>query len=289
MPAMDVIAETRPTIVDVQTSGVSWAAIVAGAVVAAALGLVLLAFGAGLGLASVSPWADSGVSATTFKIGAGIYLCLVAVMTSGVGGYLAARLRTRWTGLHSNEVFFRDTAHGLLAWALGLLLTATVLASATSKVLGGATQAATAAAASQAASNPADIYVDKLFRTDTPAPAATAGTPTGNADATRSEALRLWTSSFNEGELAPNDRAYLSRLVAARTGLSQADADKRVTEVVTDAKVAADKARKAAKQLAFWLAASMLLGAFAASLAAIEGGQLRDGTWNDRILTPRPL
>src|SRR5689334_1543736 len=108
---MQVVAET-PIIADVRTSGVSWASIAAGAVVAAALGLVLLALGAGLGLAAVSPWSDSGVSATTFKVGAGIYLCLVAVMTSAVGGYLAARLRTSWTGLHTNEVFFRDTAHG---------------------------------------------------------------------------------------------------------------------------------------------------------------------------------
>jgi len=286
---MQVVAET-PIIADVRTSGVSWASIAAGAVVAAALGLVLLALGAGLGLAAVSPWSDSGVSATTFKVGAGIYLCLVAVMTSAVGGYLAARLRTSWTGLHTNEVFFRDTAHGLLAWALAALLSATVLASATTKILGGATHAATAAATQAASSNPADIYVDRLFRVETPAAGAATAPAAGNADATRSEVLRLWTSGVRDGsELSANDRAYLSRLVAARTGLSPADADKRVTEVITDAKAAADQARKAAKQLAFWLTASLLLGAFAASLAAVEGGQLRDGTWNDRVLTPRTI
>ena len=293
---METVVHAPTTVVDVQTSGVSWAAIIAGAVVAAALGLVLLALGAGLGLASVSPWADSGVSATTFKIGAGIYLCLVAVMTSAVGGYLAARLRTRWTGLHTNEVFFRDTAHGLIAWAVGILLTTSVLAGATTKILGAATQGATAAAAqatsSQGApSNPADIYVDRLFRTNA-APAGTAptGAATGNADATRSEVLRLWTSSTRDGgELAANDKVYVARLVAARTGMSPADAEKRVDEVVTEAKAAADNARQHAKQLEFWLTASLLLGAFAASLAAVEGGQLRDGTWNDRVLTPPRL
>jgi hypothetical protein len=77
----------------------------------AALTLALLAFGAGLGLSSISPWQDSGISSSTFKIGSGIYLVIVAVMSSAIGGYLASRLRDRFIGLHTNEVFFRDTAH----------------------------------------------------------------------------------------------------------------------------------------------------------------------------------
>ena len=81
----------------------------------------------------------------------------------------------------------------------------------------------------------------------------------------------------------------MARLVAARTGLNQAEAEKRVNDVVAEAKAAADQARKGAAQLSFWLTASLLLGAFAASLAAVEGGQLRDGTWNGRVLTPRSL
>src|ERR1700754_3695447 len=96
---------------------VSWGSIAAGAVVAAATTLILLALGAGLGLSSISPWAGSGVSATTFKIGTGVYLIIVAVMSSAIGGYLAARLRTKWVGIHANEAFFRDSAHGLIAWA----------------------------------------------------------------------------------------------------------------------------------------------------------------------------
>ena len=112
---MEVSPIGTSTVVDVQFSGVSWPAITAGAVATAALSLLLLAFGAGIGLSSVSPWAGSGVSATTFKVGSGIYLVIVAVMASSIGGYLAARLRTKWTGLHTNEVYFRDTAHGLLA------------------------------------------------------------------------------------------------------------------------------------------------------------------------------
>jgi hypothetical protein len=128
-------------IVDVQAhtpqSGVSWAAIAAGAVAAAALTLVLVALGAGLGLSSISPWSDNGVSAATFEVGTGIYLVVVAVMSSAIGGYLAARLRTKWVGLHSNEVFFRDTAHGFLAWAFATLISATALVSTTAYLANG--------------------------------------------------------------------------------------------------------------------------------------------------------
>ena len=102
--------------------------------------------------------------------------------------------------------------------------------------------------------------------------------------------LRLWTASFRTSqELSAPDRAYVARLIAARTGMSPADAEKRITEITTEAKDAADRARKGAAKLCLWLTASLLFGAFAASLAAVEGGQLRDGTWNDRVLVPRPV
>src|ERR1700692_4378147 len=113
---MDSDLRPAATMVDAQ-SAVSWAAIAAGAVAAAALALVLIAFGAGLGLSAVSPWSDTGVSASTFKNGTGISLVLGAVMSSAIGGYLAARLRVKWAGVHTHEVFFRDTAHGFLTWA----------------------------------------------------------------------------------------------------------------------------------------------------------------------------
>ncbi|MEA2936731.1 MAG: hypothetical protein QOC56_235 [Alphaproteobacteria bacterium] len=295
---MEVVTVPNATLVDVQTSGVSWASIAAGAVAAAALTLMLVAFGTALGLSAISPWADSGVSATTFKVGSGIYLCVVAVMASSVGGYLAARLRTKWTGLHTNEVFFRDTAHGFIAWAFATVLSASVLGAAATHIVNGVAQGVGAAAPQMAQNTgPAEIYVDRLFRVD-PATQPAAGTApvtaaqpaSGNADAMRSEILRLWTSSFRDRrDLAADDRTYVARLVAARTGLSQAEAEKRVNDVVTEAKAAADRARREAAQLAFWLTASLLLGAFAASLAAVEGGQLRDGNWSGRVLTPRQI
>jgi hypothetical protein len=248
--------------------------------------LGLLALGVGLGLSSVSPWTDSGVSASTFKNATGIYMVAVAVMASAMGGYLAARLRTRWIGVNTNEVFFRDTAHGLITWAFATVLSASVLGAAATHIVGGVAAGA-GAAAGQAAQNvnPSRVFVDRLFRTDAVSPTAT---PAGANDA-RAEATRLWTSTFDAGgDLVPADRSYLARLIASQTGMSQADAEKRLNDVIVEAKAAADSARKAAAKLAFWLTASLLFGAFAATLAAVEGGQLRDGTWQDRRLVPRP-
>lgn len=257
-------------------SGVSWPAVAAGAVASCALTLVLLAFGTGLGLSVVSPWSGSGVSATTFKIGTGLYLIVMAMLASSIGGYIAGRLRTRWIGVHGDEVYFRDTAHGFLAWAFASVLGAVLLASPASSLIGGAASGATQAAASAASqSGPMDGYVDTLFRSNAPA----AQTP-GNAQDSRGEMLRLFTGSFRNGsELKPADRQYVAKVVAVRTGLSQVDAEKRVDEVVTQVKSDTDAVRKATAQLAFWLTASLLLGAFCASLAATEGGGLRDGTW----------
>jgi hypothetical protein len=263
--------------------------VAAGAVVAAAISLGLLGLGAGLGLSSISPWADSGVSASTFKTGAGIYLVLVAVMSSAIGGYLAARLRTKWSGIHTNEAFFRDTAHGLVAWAFATVLSAGVLGAAATHVVGGAASGvAPAAAQGASAVNPSRVFVDRLFRTEAAAPPPAAGSGSNN-EASRAEVLRLWTFSFKDNnDLAPADRTYVARVVASQTGMSQADAEKRVNDVVVEAKAAADRARSGAAKLAFWMTAALFFGAFAASLAAVEGGQLRDGTWNDRRLAPRP-
>jgi hypothetical protein len=300
-------ADTRLVSTDVDTAtAVSWAAIAAGAVAAAALALVLIAFGAGLGLSAISPWSDSGVSASAFKTGAGIYLVIVAVMSSAVGGYLAARLRMRWVGVHRHEIFFRDTAHGFLAWAFATLLSASALASATSYLANGTVAGLSGGAVQSARTvNPADIYVDKLFRTDAAAPSAPTpdssaantsmpgnpGTPNNaNAAQTRAEVLRLWTADFSSNhDLSATDKTYVARLVAARTNVNEADAEKRIGNVIAEAKSAADAARSGAAKLSLWLAAAMLFGAFAASLAAVEGGSLRDGTWNDRTLTPRTI
>jgi hypothetical protein len=260
-------------------SAVSWAAVAAGAVAAAALTLLLMAFGAGTGLSSISPWSNSGVSATTFSVGAGIYLVVAAMLSSTIGGYLAGRLRTRWLGVHSDEVYFRDTAHGFLAWAFATVLTAAALGAASTAIVSGVSAGLSRPGPS--AGGPADIYVDQLFRR-TPGAGAQAGVSApGQATPAdrevRDEVSRLLLKSFRDrSDLAAADRTYVAQLVSSRTGLSQPDAEKRVNDVIAQAKSDLDKARGAAAKLALWLAAAMLVGAFAASLAAIEGGQLRD-------------
>jgi hypothetical protein len=152
-------------------SAVSWAAVAAGGIAAAALTLVLLAFGAGMGFSAISPWSNSGVSSGAFKVGAGIYLIVVAMLSSTVGGYVAGRLRTKWTGLRTDEVAFRDTAHGFLAWGFATVLGAAALGGAATYLVGGAATSV-AQGASQGVANSASTqggngyFVDMLLRPD---------------------------------------------------------------------------------------------------------------------------
>ena len=265
-------------IVEPSMAGVSWAAVLAGAVASCALTLVLLSLGAGLGFSVVSPWANSGVSATTFEIGTGLYFIVMAMISSAVGGYLAGRLRNRWLGVESHEVLFRDTAHGFLAWAAASVVGAILLASPATSLLSSATSGAVQAVSSSQATGPMDGYADTLLRPDNPSAENTA-----NGGDTRRELSRLLAADFRNGaEPSVADRSYIAKLVAARTGLSQADAEKRVNDVITQIKADLDKARKAAMQLAIWLTLSLFIGAFSAALAATEGGGLRDGTWGKR-------
>ena len=265
-------------LVEPSVPGVSWAAVFAGAVASLALTLVLLSFGAGMGFAVVSPWGNSGVSATTFKIGTGLYFIVMAMISSAIGGYLAGRLRTKWVGVQTTEVHFRDTAHGFLAWAAASVLGAVLLASPASSLVGGTLAGATQGAANAAQSSPMNGYVDTLLRSDNPSAQGQQ-----NPSDTRGEMVRLFTTSFHNGnDLNPADRAYVAKVVSARTGLSQADAEKRVNDVVTQVKTDLDEARKAAMQTAIWLTLSLFIGAFSASLAATEGGGLRDGTWGKK-------
>lgn len=269
-------------------SAVSWPAIVAGGFVAAAMTLVLLALGAGIGFSVISPWSGlPDISTAKAATVGGIYMAVTAVMSSALGGYLAGRLRMRWARTPLDEVYFRDTAHGVLAWAFATVMGAALLASAATVVGGGA--AAGAGSVAAVASTRNDItapLLDRLFRPDYAALTGgngqrAAGVFAGGRDlAADREAARRILILFGERgrtELAAEDRQYLSQMVAARTGLSPADAERRVAAVETDARLAADTARRIGMHLSFWLVASMLLGAFAAGLAATEGGAARDG------------
>jgi hypothetical protein len=248
-------------------SAVTWSAIIAGAFAMAAIALILLALGAGLGFASVSPWSGSGASATTFKVATGIWLIVVQWLSAAFGGYLTGRLRTKWVSVPADEIYFRDTAHGFLAWALAAVVTVGALASATSALVGGAAHLAGTAA--QGTADPAGYLVDSLFRTDHPA---------ANADpqAVRAETARIIAQGVSGGGVSSDDRAYLARLVAARTGLSQPEAERRVDQVVAKAKISADEVRRAASALSFFTAFSMLVGAFIAAVTAVVAGHRRD-------------
>jgi hypothetical protein len=297
-------------------SAVSWKAILAGATAAAAVTLILVAFGVGVGFSVVSPWSDQGVSATTFTISAGIYLIVIAMLSSTIGGYLAGRLRSQWKTVHESERYFRDSAHGFVTWALATIVTAAVLGGATTAIIGATGAGLAAGTPAAARSAVTDGYVDALLR---PAPGRTgaAAAPAQSQTQANQQAADQATSPVPAGQTTPNlqggqlaapaqpqtaanrgeigrilatgltrtgsvsdaDKSYLASVVAARTGLSQQEAEARVNQTITQAKAAADAARKSARNFAFWLAFAMLAGALSAALAAIEGGNLRNRDW----------
>ena len=281
---MDSVRSETATVVESGQSAASWAAIIAGGVATAALTLVLLAFGSGMGFSAVSPWSNAGVSAGAFKLATGVYLIVVSMLSSTIGGYLAGRLRTKWIGLHSEEVLFRDTAHGFLAWAFAAVLGAAALGAAATYIVGGAAQGA-GQTATQSTGSPASYFVDMLFRPVPGGQSSASSQPAKDTASARREVITIFASAaLRKGtDLSAADRTYVTQMVSAQTGMSPADADKRVADVTNQAKEAADQARKAAAKLSMWLTASLLIGAFCASLAAIEGGQLRDGTWTGVI------
>lgn len=317
---------------------VSWGAIFAGAFSATALSFVLLAIGAAFGLSVASPWDFTGreavETAVAAGIGAAIFLIVVHAISSGIGGYLAGRLRPKPTVLRGDETYFRDTAHGLVVWAVsavatilmiaclamaaargGVALTAAGIGAAGQAAQGAATGAAPALVGQMRDRDSIGYTVDSMFRPVGPAPAPSAeaggtgqaaangaaapstapGTggavalplaPTSDTRSRREEVGRVLRVAF-DGDLSPEDKTYLTQLVAQETGMSQPDAEQRVNQVIEKAKAtkaeaeqkakeAADAARKAGMYTALWAAVAMLAGAFSAALAATWGGRARD-------------
>lgn len=280
--------------VETRSPSMSWGAVVAGAVAAAALTFVLMLLGSGLGLTIVSPWASESTSLATFAVSTAIWLVLVQWLSSGMGGYLAGRLRARRDGDSHDETFFRDSAHGLVTWALATLLIVMLIGGAMSGILGtgmraasnvasGAAMGASAGAANAStarAANPASYFVDLLFREGTAAQANPAADTDGGAAA---QASRILAEGALSGAVTADDKAYLSQLVASRTGLSPADATARVDSVlarVNDARMkaqeTAETARKAGATFALLGTLSLVLGGFIACVAAVIGGRQRD-------------
>lgn len=279
--------------VESSSSAVSWGPVVAGAATASAVSVVLLLVGSGLGLTMISPWAGESASLVTMGAAAAAWLIVVQWLSAGLGGYLTGRLRTRWTGVRTDEVFFRDTAHGFLAWALATLLVAGVLSSAISSAIGTGVQATATAAGSgvAAATMNADeggsswsvgYFADALLRPADPAAPPAAGAADANERIT-AEVTRILVNGTIAGEMPAEDRTYLAQLIASRTGLPQAEAEARVDATlasIENAKVkaqeAADTAKTAATTVALVGALSLLVGAFISSVAAAFGGSQRD-------------
>ena len=276
-------------------SPLSWSAAIAGALAATAVTFLIIALGSGIGLSFASPY--SGPSAKAMTIAAAVWLLMAETMGFATGGYLAGRLRSPAYDGVIGETTFRDAAQGLLVWAIGAVAMAALAgmlgvfaAGATAHVTAGATAGMSAGRGQDtSASGPSDYFVDLLFR---PAPStATAGgqrpstdtvgiAPAGAQSALSSEARaevgRVLARSVAQARLDDSDRAYLAQVVAARTGLSQEEAQRRVSEVEAKARDAADTTAKAVAYFSFWTFMALLFGGTAATLGGILGGQLRD-------------
>ena len=248
-------------------SAVSWAAVSGGAFVAAALLLSLSALGAGMGLSSLSPWSNSGVSSSSVGMGALAWVAAMEILACGIGGYVAGRLRTKWVDVHSDEVYFRDTAHGCLVWAVSFVILAAFLASA-GTLLAGGERSANATRSETLVTDTNRYFIDSLFRS-------------GQSSIVPDEALRaeigvIFAHALHQRELTVDDRNYVADMVAAKTGLTRPEAETRVADVFGRDQQAVDTTRKAAAHSLYWMFLALLLGAFAASLAATLGGRRRD-------------
>ncbi|WP_154928642.1 hypothetical protein [Klebsiella michiganensis] len=295
-------------------SAVSWGAIFAGAAAAASLALMLLMLGAGLGLTSISPWENQGLAAGTVGIAAIAWLTFTQIVASGMGGYLAGRLRTKWVDTHTNEIYFRDTAHGFLTWAVALLVSAVLLTTTISSLIGGSAKVigsvaggATATAVNNAGEGSSmlskssmEYFTRSLFR-------ASGSTPAGNSNASGNDVMAMnqpappkaespaqlaevtgiFANSIYSGALPQDDLTYVAQLVSQNTGISQQEAEQRVQAVYDKAQAnlkeakdkaqqAADAARKTTSYVTLWSFISLLIGAFVASLSATYGGRQRD-------------
>jgi hypothetical protein len=256
------------------SAGISWAAVFSGAFIAASLSLILLLLATGLGFSAVSPWSNMGAAASTIGTAAIAWLIVSQVGAFAFGGYISGRLRIKWVQVHTNEVFFRDTAHGLLVWAVGVVLTAAFLSSAGTSLAGrlaqeGANSAMATPGADEGILNPNAYLIDTLFRGS--------GAVTDGSDVSgRSEADRILIHSLRQGSMSATDRTYLSQMVSARTGLNPAGAENRMSAVFALAQQSAASARKALAHLSLWLFVALLSGAFCASYAGTIGGRQRD-------------
>jgi hypothetical protein len=250
-------------------AAVSWSAAIAGALAATAVTFVVVSLGEGIQLAMASPNTASPIAAATTISGA-IWLVLAQTLGFAAGGFTAGRLRLNLGTVPPAETRFRDGANGFMVWALGAVLVAGMLA------IGSALAAANVVWTGEGSVGESRLgyLVDSLTRAPQPGPGA------GSIDADHGRIVRVLEDAVHEGKLPAGDRTYLATLVAAKTGVSQDDAERRVDDTVNRAQESirqvADAARKAGARVALLTFVSMLIGAVAATLGGILGGELRD-------------
>jgi MFS family permease len=274
--------------------GISWGAVWAGAIASAALSVILLFLGVGLGLSSISPWFErsAGSVATTVAVSAIAWVTLTQILASGLGGYMAGRLRGHWHRVHDHEVYFRDTAHGLVAWSVATLVMGVLMASGIGNVLGQASRTdaqqglslAAQAQVGEGRDNAAVAYwTDTLLRADTATQGARAPVDAATDNAQHAQVNRVLVHALLVNSLSESDSRFLTQLVSARTGLTAGAAQAKVAEVFGQASqamqanlAALEKARKASAYAALWMFVALLAGAFVAAWMATYGGRQRD-------------
>jgi hypothetical protein len=261
-------------------SYIDWPAIFAGASVAAAISLVLLTFGAALGLSLTSAQEGESASVLWIAIVGGLWLLWVQVSASIAGGYLTGRMRRRHGDASEHESDIRDGSHGLTVWAVATLLAALLSYSGvmgTSALIGQTVGAMTSAAGSAATevADADDLLIDRAFR----------GTQGESIDArTRGQVSRvLLSAATSEEGLTDEDRQYLVSIAAERAGIPPEEAEQRIDNLVAQAteleeqtREAADRARRYAMIAAFLAAASLVVSAAAAYFGGTLGGNHRD-------------
>ena len=264
-----MIAETEVSgPLDAEPRYLQWTPVIAGALAATALSLILVTFAAavGLGVSSTSPtWRDASVALWLLS---GLYLILQAIISFGFGAYIAGRMRRPLGAGPADQVETRGGLHGLAVWAVAVVLGAMVAALAG---VATANRPAPATASNSSAAEPVLSYeLDRLFR-------SARRPPNVDLRADRAEAGRILLTSSGHDGVSTDDRAYLVQLVASTTGLSAADAERRVDNSIANARTALNRSRRSTIILAFSLATALLLGAVAAWAAACAGGRHRDG------------
>jgi hypothetical protein len=266
-PAAHLDRSTLPS------SYIQWGPTFGGGLVAAAVFFILVTFATAIGLAvsSVSPtWRDTSVGLVVLS---GAWLVLTAVGSFALGGYIAGRIRSTWQ-TNPDEVHFLDGLHGLVVWSLAVIIGAG-LTWASAATINASTSKSSAVNPANSTVNTSDsepsfltFELDRLFWFDNRQQATDAQT--------RAQAGRILERGLGKKELAKDDHDHLVQLVSARTGLPQADADRRVAQVLSESRDAAAKARQSVVILAFTLAAALAAGAAAAWGAAVIGGRHRD-------------